>query len=86
MDASACSSSIARRVNVGIGAQSDGPGAVPAISAEGFVAFESDAANLVPDDPNAATDIIVPGRCDDRASIPLGSTRRDRVIRQSARR
>lgn len=50
-----------RRVTVGPGgAQANGPSRNPAISADGsYVAFESDASNLVGGDTNGATDVFV---------------------------
>jgi Tol biopolymer transport system component len=52
------------RVSVGpVGRQADGPSGSPAISADGrFVAFSSEAANLVPGDTNGAEDVFVHDR------------------------
>jgi Tol biopolymer transport system component len=48
-----------RRVSAGAGAESDGFSENPAISADGrFVAFDSDASNLVGDDGNGANDVF----------------------------
>jgi Tol biopolymer transport system component len=45
------------------GQEANGPSGVPSISADGrFVAFESDASNLVPNDTNGRTDIFVHDR------------------------
>jgi N-acetylglucosamine-6-sulfatase len=45
------------------GGQSDGPSDLPAISADGrYVAFESTATNLVPDDTNGTSDVFVRDR------------------------
>ena len=50
-----------RRVSVGPGgAQGNGDSVDPALSADGrFVAFESDATNLVPGDTNGVDDVFV---------------------------
>src|SRR5918912_353525 len=50
-----------KRVNVGPkGAQADSEGADPSISADGrFVAFDSDATNLIHGDTNGAEDVFV---------------------------
>lgn len=64
-----------RRVSVGPdGAQANGPSRNPAISADGsYVAFESDASNLVPGDTNGVTDIFVVGlRTGDVTLVSLG--------------
>ena len=60
-----------RRVSVGAGGvQGNGHSLNPAISADGrYVAFESDATNLVPGDTNEATDVFVRDR-------QTGTTRR----------
>jgi archaellum component FlaF (FlaF/FlaG flagellin family) len=62
------------RVSVGLnGAQSNGPSVEPAISADGrYVAFASDANNLVPDDTNNSRDVFVYDRL-------TGTTTRDNV-------
>jgi len=53
--------------------EANGPSKAPAISADGrYVAFESDASNLVPGDTNAVTDIFVRDRLEattDRVSV-----------------
>jgi Tol biopolymer transport system component len=49
-----------RRVSVGASGQGDGSSHLPAISGDGrYVAFVSDADNLVPGDTNAAQDVFV---------------------------
>lgn len=55
------------RVSVdGSGTQGDGPSFDPAISSDGrFVAFSSEAGNLVPNDNNASTDVFVYDRTND---------------------
>ena len=52
------------RVSLGLdGVQGDGPSYEPAISADGrFVAFQSEATNLVPGDTNSAPDVFVRDR------------------------
>ena len=49
------------RISLGMGGtEADGPSAFPSISADGrFVAFESKASNIVPNDLNAVSDIFV---------------------------
>ncbi len=54
---------ITDRISVAGGAQGNGPSGAPAISANGrFVAFSSEAANLVPNDSNKVADIFVHDR------------------------
>jgi Tol biopolymer transport system component len=61
---------VTRRVSVGAAGQANGPSAAPAISADGrYVAFASDASNLVPGDTNGTTDVFV-------RDLRLGVTRR----------
>jgi Tol biopolymer transport system component len=62
------------RVSLGVGgAQADGSSARPAISADGrYVAFKSDATNLVAGDTNGATDLFV-------RDLLTGVTERDSV-------
>ena len=58
------------RISLGLdGAQGDGPSFEPAISADGrFVAFQSEATNLVPGDSNSAPDVFVRDRKTGRTS------------------
>ena len=73
-----------RRVSVGSGgAQGNGLSVDPAISADGrFVAFASDATNLVPGDTNGADDVFVRDRqtgTTRRVSVGSGGAQGDRV-------
>jgi Tol biopolymer transport system component len=58
------------RISLGLdGAQGNGPSFEPAISADGrFVAFQSEATNLVPGDSNSAPDVFVRDRRTGRTS------------------
>lgn len=67
-----CAPSTSRVSVASDGSQANNHSFFPAISADGrFVAFQSDASNLVPDDTNAATDIFVRDTCQ---GVPAGCT------------
>lgn len=66
---------ITNRVSVGGGAQGNGKSDAPSISADGrFVAYESEAGNLVPNDTNQVADIFVHDRQTGQTSrVSVGS-------------
>ena len=73
------------RMSLGVGgAQADGSSARPAISADGrFVAFKSDATNLVAGDTNGATDLFVRDRMTgttERDSVTSGGVQTDGIL------
>lgn len=71
------------RVSIGVdGAEPDEASATPSVSADGrYVAFESDASNLVADDSNGTTDVFVRDlktRTTERVSVGPGGAQGDR--------
>ncbi|MFQ5435052.1 MAG: carboxypeptidase regulatory-like domain-containing protein [Anaerolineae bacterium] len=75
--------SVTERVSVGSNGQGNGDSRSPAISADGrFVAFESDASNLVSGDTNNAADIFVRDRqtsVTTRVSVASDGTQADNI-------
>jgi Tol biopolymer transport system component len=61
------------------GTEGNGPSVAPSISADGrFVAFQSQASNLVPDDTNHAADVFVHDRSNGTTERVCGSVQGDR--------